>query len=508
MLVNVSNDEVKNVKQVKQRLSSAASYFQRIVPPPLFATLICAALAAFVLFVPPINGLADNGDFYRALYSNGIYKLSEANYSYLDFVTQKFGLMKYFNEYSSVNFSSQPLFVKLAVLLNKLFYSQTIFDIRFMGLVNYVLYLGGIYLLTDALTYPTKKWHNYLIALLVVFIMGDSSFTLYFNSFFAEPQMLALTLYSFSSILLIARKRYRHNWPLFLLFIVSTVLLIANKSQNAPLALSFIVVATGLFFLPQLKKVKKIYLSAGLALLLLTGGLTYTLIGKEFVDINSYQTFSHGVLLQTEDPSKELAKNGIDEQYALMQEQDYYPKQFATIQASGKYVKKNLISKLGFVWVIKYYATHLKQFGRLLDVAAGDTMLTQVKAVGDYTKDSGARPKKQLKFFTGYSQLMGAFFPQKFAFNCLLAVVFLTIYLIGFLNDLQKNQFEGALRFFLVAGFLTIFIFVPIISIIGDGDADLAKHLFMVPVSFDLILLLFISDIFNHRLWHSDREGD
>ncbi|WEV56603.1 hypothetical protein [Ligilactobacillus acidipiscis] len=350
------------MNQVKQRLSSATDYFQKIVPPPLFATLLCAALAAFVIFVPPINGLADNDDFYRALYSNGIYKLSETNYSYLDFVTQKFGLMKYFNEYSSVNFSSQPLFVKLAVVLNKLFYSHSVFDIRFMGLVNYALYLGAIYLLTDSLTYPVKKFRNYLVALLVVFVFGDSSFTLYFNSFFAEPQMLSLTLYSFASILLIVRQRYRHNWPLFLVFIVSTVLLIANKSQNAPLALSFIVVASGLFFLPQLKKVKKIWLSLFLAIILLTGGLTYTLIGKDFVDINSYQTFSHGVLLQTKDPSKELAKNGVDEQYALMQEQDYYPKQFATIQASGKYVKKNLLSKLGFVWVVKYYATHLKQF--------------------------------------------------------------------------------------------------------------------------------------------------
>lgn len=64
------------------------------------------------------------------------------------------------------------------------------------------------------------------------------------------------------------------------------------------------------------------------------------------------------------------------------------------------------------------------------------------------------------------------------------------------------------MRFFLVAGFLTIFIFVPIISIIGDGDADLAKHLFMVPVSIDLIFLLFISDILNQRLWHGYRKGD
>ncbi|MBF5067476.1 hypothetical protein G6O45_30200, partial [Salmonella enterica subsp. enterica serovar Istanbul] len=126
-----------------------------------------------------INGLADNGDFYRAMYTNGIYKLLGTHYNYFDFVTQKFGLMKYYNDYRSVNFSSQPLFVKVAIGLNKLFYSKTVFDIRFMGIVNVIPYLGGIYLLTDALTYPAKRFRNYLIAGLVVLVFGDSSFTLY-----------------------------------------------------------------------------------------------------------------------------------------------------------------------------------------------------------------------------------------------------------------------------------------------------------------------------------------
>ena len=493
--------------KLKQQFWRATRLFQQLMPPPLLATLLCAGLAAYVAFVPPINGLADNGDFYRAMYTNGIYKLLGTHYNYFDFVTQKFGLMKYYNDYRSVNFSSQPLFVKVAIGLNKLFYSKTVFDIRFMGIVNVIPYLGGIYLLTDALTYPAKRFRNYLIAGLVVLVFGDSSFTLYLNSFFAEPQMLGLTLISFSAVLLLARQRYRRRWPLVALYFVCTVLLITNKSQNAPLALSFVVVTIGLLFLPHFNAMR-VYLLAGMVMILITGGLTYKLIGQDFVDIDTYQTFSHGILTQTDDPSKDLAQNGIDEQYALMQSQDYYAKQFATIQASGSYVKKNLVSKLGVGWVLKYYATHLKQFGKLMDLAAADVMITQVKAVGDYTQASGAPAGKQLTFFTTYSQIAGAFFPQKFAFNCLLVVALVMVYLVGFYNDLRQQRIEGVLRFFLVLGFLSIFIFVPIISIIGDGDADLAKHLFMVPVSIDLIVLLFISDTLNHRLWHAYREED
>jgi len=493
------------LKRLKRRLIKAGQLFQKILPPPLLAMLVCAGLAGFLIFIPPINGLADNGDFYRAMYSNGIYKLLGTHYNYFSYVTQHFGLMKYYNENRSVIFSSQPLFVRFAVVLNKLFYSRTVFDIRFMGVINYVLYLGSIYLLTDALTFPAKRWRNYLIAALVVWVFGDSSFTLYFNSFFAEPQMLSMTLYSFASIMLLARNRYRRRWPLLLIFGVSTLVLISSKSQNAPLALSYTVVALGLLFLPNFKA-QRLYLFAGIGLLLITGGLTYTLIGKDFAYVNQYQAFSHGVLTQTTDPSKALAKNGIDEQYALMKDQDYYAKQFATIQPAQPYVEKNLLSKYNFVWIVKYYLGHLQQFGKLMDLAAADVMITQTKAVGDYVKPSGADPGQQLTFFTSFSSVAGAFFPQKFAFNCLLAVALVMVYAVGMYNDFKQHAIEGVLRFFLVLGLLTIFIFVPIIAIVGDGDADLAKHIFMAPVSIDLIFVLFVSDIMNHRLWHAYRE--
>jgi hypothetical protein len=64
----------------------------------------------------------------------------------------------------------------------------------------------------------------------------------------------------------------------------------------------------------------------------------------------------------------------------------------------------------------------------------------------------------------------------------------------------------GILRFFLIFGLMTVVVFVPIVSIVGDGDADLAKHLFLVPVSLNMSLLMFISDLINHTLWNT--EGD
>lgn len=287
---------------------------------------------------------------------------------------------------------------------------------------------------------------------------------------------------------------------------MSSLILITSKQQNAPLALSFLVISMGLLFIKKVRALKLITI-IGMLFLLGAGGLTYALINKEFSEVNQYQAFTHGVLMESGDPSHKLSKAGIREQYALMRGEDYYPKTYAAVKPSKNSVARGLTKRVGINWVIRYYLTNLKQFGRLLDVAAKDVMITQVKAVGDYTQSSGKKPQAQITYFTAFSAYMGAFFPGKYAFICLLAVAFVAVYGVSAYIDFRSRRIEGIIRFFLIAGLMTIVVFVPIISIIGDGDADLAKHLFMVPLSLDLVIVQFIADILHHRLWLTQREG-
>ncbi|GEO58189.1 hypothetical protein [Companilactobacillus bobalius] len=170
---------------MKKFIYNCLNKFSKFVSPALLATILAAIISGILLFIPPIHGLADNGDFYRSILSNGIYRLPTSYSQYSDFVITKFGIMQYFNENNVSVLSSQTLFIQLALLLNKIFYSRTIFDIRFMGLVYYLFYLGGIYLLTNAFVRPYRKVKSYVMALLIVFIFADSAYTLYFNSFFA-----------------------------------------------------------------------------------------------------------------------------------------------------------------------------------------------------------------------------------------------------------------------------------------------------------------------------------
>jgi len=493
---------------MKKKFDRLVSGFTRIISPQLLATVLAAIISGVLLFVWPIHGLADNGDFYRAILSNGIYRLP-TNYSqYSDYVIPKFGIMQYFNENQVSVLSSQTLFVRLALFLNKIFYSKTIFDIRFMGLVYYVFYLGGIYLLTKSFVHPYRKVKSYVMALLIVVIFADSAYTLYFNSFFAEPGMLICMLYLVASIMSLARDVYAKRWPMIWLFFISTILLITNKQQNAPLALSFAVVAIGIMFLPKFKA-RRMATALGIVMVLMAGVGIYKSIGSEIVGANTFQTFSHGTLLETGDPTKKIEKGEVDGQFALMRNENYYAKTYTALDPSSKYVKKHLMDKTGFGWIIKYYATNLKQFNNLLDLSAKDVTAVQPRAVGDFVRKSGHKPGAQVKYFTGYSALLGAFFPGKYAFDCLLAIGFIAVYGVGCYIDMRNHRHMGILRFFLIFGLMTVVVFVPIVSIVGDGDADLAKHLFMIPISLNMALLMFVSDIINHTLWNTaGKDGD
>lgn len=497
-----------HIPAIKTRFTRGWQAFTRHVSPAWVAVLLTILIVFPYLFLNPIHGYADNGDFWRAIYPNGIYPFAAKDRTdYFNFVTPHYHIMQYFNENKMEVYSSQTLFIQVALFLNRLFYSKTIFDLRFLSGIYFLLFLGAIYLLTVALTHPLRRVRSYLIALMVVFVFADSAYTLYFNSFFAEPVSYLGMLYAVAAWLLLARKTYRWRWPLLLTYFVSTVMFIASKQQNAPIALSFMLVAVGALFLPNFKK-HWVALLSGMAVILISGVVTFALISKLFGDVNVFQAFSYGVLVETDDPTKAITKDGLDGQYALMRNEPYNPPSYAPVLPSDAYIEKHLTTRLSTAWVVKYYLKHPMQLVKLMDVAGKNLMVVQLRAVGDYTKSSGAKPLQQSHYFTGWSLLAETFYPRKFAFNVMLALVYIMVFAVGFYADLKRGLAEGPMRFFLILGLLSILIFVPPVSVIGSGISDLAKHLFAVPVTVSLLLVILIADGLSGRLWHAWREAD
>lgn len=488
---------------LKKRFRTGFGHFTKVISPAMLATILVAIICGIVLFVPPVNGLADNGDFYNTLLSNNLYRFSTHYSQYNDFVIKKFGILQYYNDNHFYAVTSQLIFVRLALLLNKIFYSRTIFDIRFMGLVNTLFYLGGIYLLTKSLVYPLRKGKSYVVALLVVLIFGDAAYILFFNSFFVEAQMLILMLYLFSAIMSLARKVYQHHWPMIALFFVSAILLVTSKQQNASLTISLIIISLGMLFLPDFKA-RRMVIIVGSLLILLSGIGIYFSTSQEVRNANKFEAFSHGVLINDPEPTKAIEKGGLDGQFALMRGDSYYGGSYMAIKPNGKYVQKNLLKQSGIGWVTRYYLVNPKQFFYLLNVAAADITNLQPKDIGNYPPHSQHRSLSQYHHFTFYSAMVRALYPGKYAFDCLIALSTSMCYAVGFYLDRKQHRYYGILRFFLVLGLMVTVVYIPIYLIITAGEANLSQHLFIVTTSLNLTFLLFITDVLNHTLWHTE----
>lgn len=490
------------MQTIKQVGLKAWIWWQKHLSPAAFAVILTILLVAPMLFIAPIHGYADNGDFWRAIYPNGIYPFAAANQTdYFNYVAPHYHIMQYFNEHQVEVYSSQSLFIQVALWLNRLFYSRTVFDIRFMGIVYFTLFLGTIWLLTTALTTPKRRLRSYLIALMLVLVFADSGFTLYFNSFFAEPGGYLTFLNAVAAWLLIARMpKYRRWW--LGLYLLNVLLFITNKQQNAPLALSFMVVTLGLLAYPAIRK-RWPYLVIGMGVVAASGIVTFALISKDFNDINVYQSFTNGVLLENQHPTKTIQQAGLNGQFALMRGDAYNPPGTAAIYPSDFYTKDHLLKHLSTSWIVLYYVKHPTQMLAMLDLAARNQMIIQPTMVGDFTKTKTTKPLQQMKYNTVVSKVGQTFYPKRYLFALVLAFTLLIVFSVGLYADLKTGAKDGPMRMSLVVGLLSIIIFVPIVSIIGDGSADLAKHLFNVPVSLYVLLTILIADSLNGRLWHS-----
>ncbi len=232
-----------------QKIKKLFELFSTYITPPIFAVLFIGILTCILLFISPINGLADNGQYFYVLNSNSLFINNPNTYPYADYFQKTYGIMQYFNQTSTKFVSVQQLFITLAIWLNKLFFSKTVFDIRFLGMVYLIFFLPAIYLLIKGLTAGVSIQKSYLMALLVIFILGDASYTIFFNSFYKEAVSYLASLYIFASCIYFYRgtKKRKEKVGMLVLLLISSIMLIGTSHQEYILVIGLVIVGIGLF---------------------------------------------------------------------------------------------------------------------------------------------------------------------------------------------------------------------------------------------------------------------
>lgn len=454
--------------------------------PTIITCLITLCLLIYTLIFIPI-GMANNGDYYRITSQNNLYFLEhESEDQFFGHFIKDFGVLQYYNEVPKQEriITSQNVFVKLAMILDRLFTGEDgIFDIRFLAAIYIVLYLIGFYLIIDYLTYQKSFLTSLIIGLASMFIFADTSYTAYFNSFYAEGLAYILILILFGSILLLSQHRYR-PFILYSIIFICSALLTTLKQQYAPIG-----IILGLFFLILairehryvFKKV--LYISSGS--IALFSILAYLLIPQEFVTVNQYHAMTRGILMSADNPEEALKEFNIRPEYSMLNEETAYVK-YALADLSSEEVHEEFFSHYNFISISMYYMKHPEALGKMLAISSANAYSPRPTVLGNYLKSSGKPAGTQTRFFTLYNQIRAGLTPKSVGFLFIWCII---VILVNFKNTHQR---------IVIATLVLIGLSQIGISIIGAGDADLAKHTFLFTVIFDLINLIGIAHVISY----------
>ncbi len=191
---------------------------------------LCASLLSVQLFVPPIIGLANNGDFPKLC---GRFSLGPQENGWGDnflFFTSKYIYSPTYY-WKSELVSSQLLLVGLSDWLNRAAGFTKTYDIRILGLLHVLLVLLSLGLLLRLLT-PFGWRYRWLLPGLGVLIFTDVHYASYLNSFYMDAGSLVFLLLTVVLAAYLACQEPAK--PLTLAaFVASALLFVTSKAQHA-----------------------------------------------------------------------------------------------------------------------------------------------------------------------------------------------------------------------------------------------------------------------------------
>ncbi|WP_242835084.1 hypothetical protein [Clostridium sartagoforme] len=118
----------------------------------MLSVILFLLISIITLFIPPIIGMADNGDYYRIISQNDLYHLPKENEDiFFGYFNKSYGIYKYNNELETTLISTQSTFIKLAIFIDKLITKDDVFDIRFLSIIYIIIQAVALYFISRVL---------------------------------------------------------------------------------------------------------------------------------------------------------------------------------------------------------------------------------------------------------------------------------------------------------------------------------------------------------------------
>ncbi|NFQ38350.1 hypothetical protein FDG51_06695 [Clostridium botulinum] len=466
---------------------------------PLIAFFLVLIIGSLTLFIHPIIGMADNGDFYRVMNKSGAYHLNKnSNEIFLGYFIKDYGIYKYNNDYANLLISTQSIFVKLAIFFDRIFTKDYVLDIRFMSVMFLIIEAMGVYFFIKALINKLdSSKYKLIITLVTILIFCDTGYLAYYNSFYGESVNICCFLMSIG-LLIYMIEFDKFTWYNLIAFGISSFLFFGAKQQLAPVGIliAFIFIIIGIYMTNKRFTKMLAYILA--VIFIVSSIVFYKSITGDFKYINIYHSMNRGILLNEDDPDSILEDFNISTQYSLLQETDFF-EEIKLLDPYEEELIDDYYEKFSLGRILDYYITHPKAFIKVLKISFKNGYSIRPKVIGNYEQSEHKEFGAKSYFFATWSTFKEKFIPKNMLFTVSTIVIYLYLSTSRFLKAIKNNnkkiQFKEITYFYVfLVGISQI-----IISVIGAGGADLSKHVFMYNMAFDLIFIYILSLIFENK---------
>lgn len=518
----------------------------QLLPRPWEAGALAILLAILLaqLVVPPIVGMADNGDFPRIMgrFSIG-YAPGRPHQNYFTYSTVKF-VVDPANHWAGGFLSSELLLTLLAFMASRAAGERGVFDIRFVGVTHALLLVAGVWLmLLWARRFPLVS--RAVLAGMLVLVFSDVSYVAYFNSFYSEPAsvLFLLLIPPLAGFLLDALKtrtgqserseesggervpvhRPRLDCsppsgpapslgmtarsspavstagmtgrqvrtgeepgprgPLFLLiaFVAAALLFIAAKPQNALAGLFLAGYTLRVLPLREGRVWRNLTLCCA-ALLLVCAVVTY-LATSRIVRVSMMHTaVFYELLAHSPTPERDLDELRLPQ--SLMKYRGTHPWQWRPPSFDDPQFVRTFLDRIGMGRVGLFYLHHPGRLISLFDRSSADALATPPR-LGNFEASTGAAPYARSERFDLWTEIKTTLAPKTLGGMSILLGFFAIAAFAAGQTVAREDHLLVDLALVLIAIAATQFATVAILS----GTIDTAKHMFLFRAIVDLLVV-------------------
>jgi hypothetical protein len=443
------------------------------------AVIAAAAIIVCALMVRPIIGIADNGDFARIMGVAGLNHIEAGREDrYFGYVSREYAIENPIMHFSGY-FSTQVLIVWKVLMLNRLILNQTVFDIRLLSFLYSAVFLVSLFM---AVRYVRREsaFTGWVAAFVSLFIFADLGYLSYFNSLYGEPVSFCLILLMVAAAAFVfkdAEPKIRKVLPFF----IASVFIAGAKAQYLPVGF---IAALFAFRLRHLYRTRlwRLFALVFSAAVVIVSAAVYLSTPGEIKNCNKYNTVFYGILKDSPHPEKDLEELGVDGRYSVLAGTEYFAHDKAVdIKAPG--FEKDFYKRVNHLKVILFYIKHPGMYVDKLRRAAECGFAIR-HGYGNYEKHPEIEFRQTVESFILWSNLKAKVFPRSLEF---VAFYFLAAFTVLFAMRAKEKSIPGKvfLEVFMLVGLIGLTQFA--VPVIGDGEADLGRHMFLFNVCFDIL---------------------